>query len=202
MPRPSTRPFLSVFASLPLAGLLLVVAPHEAPAQITATARPGATPEWNKGITAISPESYYNAIDCGKKGGADPACVFWDTGVCKNDDFALAFFTPYKMVAHQVWSAVRRKQPAPQPSYPAAQRTNVTIGVTPVKGSKNVFTDLVLKRGGKVVAPMSRLKETGGGSFTYGYAPFAPTAELTIEIVGKAGTISCTVPPDVLASFR
>ena len=33
-------------------------------------------------------------------------------------------------------------------------------------------------------------------------APFAPTAPLTIEIAGKAKTIACTVPPDVLASFR
>ncbi len=189
-------------AVLLTATALCALAPSAASAQITASARPGATPEWTKGITAISPESYYNAIDCGKQGGADPACVFWDTAVCKNDDFALAFFTPYKMVAHQVWSAVRRKQPAPQPSYPAAQRTNVTIGVTPVKGSKNVFTNLVLKRGGKAIPPMSRLLEPGGGSFTYGYAPFAPTAELTIEIVGKTNTISCTVPPDVLAAFR
>lgn len=185
-----------------VAAATVALLPLAASAQVTATGRPNATPAWTKGITAISPESYYNAIECGKQGGADPACVFWDTGVCANDDFALAFFTPYKMVAHQVWSAVRRKQPAPQPSYPAAQRTNVTIGVTPVKGSKNVFSSLVLKRGGKAIPPMSRLLEPGGGSFTYGYAPFAPTAELTIEMVGKSRTITCTVPADVLASFR
>ena len=171
-------------------------------AQITATARPGAMPPWEKGITAINPESYYAAIDCGKRGGADPACVFWDTGLCRNGDFELAFYTPYKMVAYQVWAAVRRKQPAPQPSYPEAQRTRVTIGVTPVKGSKNVFSSLALKKNGKVLPAVSKMSEPGGGKFTYDFAPFAPTAALTIEMVGKAATISCTVPPDVLASFR
>jgi len=78
----------------------------------------------------------------------------------------------------------------------------LTIGVTPVRGSKNVFSELVLKRGGKVVAAAAKANEPGGGKFTYDYAPFAPTAPLTIEIVGKAKTIACTVPPDVLASFR
>jgi hypothetical protein len=171
-------------------------------AQITATARPGAVPPWDKGIKAIDSASYYAALDCGKQGGADPACVFWDTGLCKNADFELAFYTPYKRVAYEVWNAVRRKQPVPTPSYPEAQRTRVTIGVTPVRGSKNAFSELTLKRGGKVVAPVARASEPGGGKFTYDYAPFAPTAPLTIEIVGKAKTIACTVPADVLASFR
>ncbi len=199
----------SPFAGCRRAGAVVVMAlavglvmPDVVSAQIKATARPGAKPAWTKGITAINPESYYNAMECGKQGGDDPPCVFWDTGVCKNDDFALAFFTPYKMVAHQVWSAVQRKQAPPQPSYPAAQRTRVTIGVSPVRGSKNVFSELVLKRGGKVVAPVARAAETGGGSFTYDYPAFAPTATLTIEMVGKTKTVSCTVAPAVLRSFR
>ncbi len=171
-------------------------------AQVKATARPGTKPPWAEGITAITPKSYYHAMECGKQGGDDPPCVFWDTGVCKNDDFALAFFTPYKMVAHQVWSAVRRKQAPPQPSYPAAQRTRVTIGVSPVRGSSNVFSELVLKRGGKVVPSVARAAETGGGSFTYDYPAFAPTTTLTIEMVGKTRTVSCTVAPAVLKSFR
>src|SRR6478609_3265532 len=90
-----------------------------AAAEITAQARSAPTPPWNKGILPISPESYYNAIACGKQGGADPPCVFWDTGLCKNDDFTLAMYTPYKQVAHEVWTAVKNKQPAPTPSYPA-----------------------------------------------------------------------------------
>ena len=185
-----------------IAFVIGLVLPEVVSAQVKATARPGAKPAWTKGITAITPESYYHAVECGKQGGGDPPCVFWDTGICKNDDFALAFFTPYKMVAHQVWSAVQRKQAPPQPSYPAAQRTRVTIGVSPVRGSKNVFSELVLKRGGKVIAPVARAAETRGGSFTYDYPAFAPTATLTIEMVGKTKTLTCAVAPAVLASFR
>jgi hypothetical protein len=62
--------------------------------------------------------------------------------------------------------AVRKKPPAPQPSYQSAQRARVTIGMTPVTGPTNAFTELVLKR------------------------------------VGKARTVSCVIPPDVLQQFR
>ena len=58
-----------------------LAAPGSVLAQIKATTRPGATPAWAKGIVAINPESYYNAMACGKQGGDDPPCVFWDTGV-------------------------------------------------------------------------------------------------------------------------
>jgi len=123
-----------------------------ATAQITAQIRPAPKPPWSKGILPISRESYYNAMECGKQGGQDPPCVFWDTGICKNDDFQLAFYTPYKMVAYEVWNAVRQKQPAPTPNYAEAQRTRITVGVTPARGSKNAFSDLILKRDGKTVA--------------------------------------------------
>ena len=36
------------------------------------------TPPWDKGIQPISRDSYWNAVECGKQGGARPACVFYD----------------------------------------------------------------------------------------------------------------------------
>jgi hypothetical protein len=69
-------------------------------------------PVWDKGIQPISRDSYWNAIECGKQGGQRPLCVFYDADLCKNDDFTLAFFTPYKMVAYEVWRTVRHGQPA------------------------------------------------------------------------------------------
>jgi hypothetical protein len=174
----------------------------EAQVSIKAVARPGAIPPWDKGMIAITAESYYHAIECGKQGGEDPACVFWDTGLCKNDDFALAFYSGYKQVAYEVWAAVRKKKPAPQPSYQAAQRTRVTIGVTPAPGSKNVFTDVVLKRGGKAVPPAVRTVSGGTGNFTFDYAAWAPTSSVTLQMVGTARTISCVIPPEVLRQFR
>lgn len=171
-------------------------------AQIKAQARAGAVPPWSKGILPINPERYYQAIECGKQGGQDPPCVFWDTGLCKNDDFVLAMYTPYKMVAYEVWRVVSQKQPAPTPNYAEAQRTRVTVGLTPVRGSKNVLSDLVLKRGGRVVAPVDRSLSGGGGRFTFDYPAFASTAGLTLDLVGKEKTISCTIDRAVLAQFR
>ncbi len=150
----------------------------------------------------INAESYYHAIECGKQGGDDSACVFWDTGLCRNDDFALAVYSGYKQVAYEVWAAVRKTKPAPQPSYQAAQRTRVTIGISPVTGSKNALTDFVVKRGGKPVQPAVRTLSGGTGNFTFDYAVFAPTATVTLEMIGRARTVSCAIPPDVLRHFR
>src|SRR5262249_31885686 len=82
--------------------------------QVKALPKP-ASPPWDKGIQPISRDSYYSAIACGKQGGANPMCVFWDTGLCKNDDFTLTMYTPYKQVAYEVWQAVKNKQEAPTP---------------------------------------------------------------------------------------
>ena len=147
-------------------------------------------------------ESYYHAIECGKQGGDDPACVFWDTGLCKNDDFTLTFYSGYKQVAYEVWTAVRKKKPAPQPSYQAAQRTRVTIAVAPAPGSKNTLTGFAVKRGGKVVQPTVRTVSGGAGSFTFDYPAWAPTASVTLDMIGKTRTISCVIPPAVLRQFR
>ena len=160
------------------------------------------SPAWDKGIQPISRESYYNAIECGKQPGARPACVFYDADFCKNTDFALTFFTPYKMVSYTVWQSVSRKQPAPQPDYGAAQRTRVTLGITPVKGSKNPITALSIKRDGKVVKPATESVDEAGGRFIFDPAAFAPTSEITIELAGKSSTKTCVVSPAVLKTLR
>jgi hypothetical protein len=159
-------------------------------------------PAWDKGIQPISRDSYYNAIECGKKDGANPPCVFYDTGLCKNDDFTLALFTPYKMVAYEVWQAVRKKQEPPMPSYAEAQRTRITLGVTPVAGSKNPIAGVSIKRGGRIVKPATQSLDAGGGKFIFEFAAFAPTEDITLELAGRARTLSCAVPHTVLTLFR
>ncbi len=176
--------------------------PSSAAAQVRAQPRPGATPPWTKGILPINSESYYHAIECGKQGDTDPPCVFWDTGLCKNDDFTLAMYTPYKQVAYEVWSAVRRKQPPPQPNYQAAQQTRVTIGVTAAQSATNALTGLVLKRGGRSIPSVDRSLANGGGRFTFDFPAFAPTGTITLDLVGKARTISCVIDQTTLKSFR
>jgi hypothetical protein len=171
-------------------------------AQIKAAGRGPAKPAWDKGILPISAESYWNAVECGKQGGEDPPCVFFDTGLCKNDDYTLALFTPYKMVAYEVWRVVRQKQPAPTPSFQEAQRTRITIGVTLARGSQNPLTGLTLKRDGKAVAPVDRSLGEGGGRFTFDYPAWAATADVTLELAGRAKTITCVIEKPVLTLFR
>ena len=181
------------------AAALCVSVAAQAPVQVKATLPAGTLPAWEKGIQPINAESYYQAIECGKQGG-NPACVFWDTGLCKNPDFEIAMYTPYKSVAYEVWRVVSQKQPAPQPNYAEAQRTRITVGITPVRGSKNALTDFVLKRGGKPVTPTAR--EPSTRRFTYDFPAFAPTAAITFDMVGKTGTVSCSIDTATLKRMR
>jgi hypothetical protein len=185
-----------------LAGLLLSTESAYAQVKITAVARPGAAPAWGEGMRPVDSASYYHAIECGKQGGEDPPCVFWDTGICKNDDFTLTFYSAYKQVAYTVWTAVKAKKPAPQPNYQAARQVRVTVAVAPAPGSRNALTAFALKRGGQAVAPVVRDIGGGAGSFTYDYAPWAPTSSVTLEMVGKARTVTCVIPAGVLKQFR
>jgi hypothetical protein len=166
-------------ASVALLGGALQAQAGAAATSIRAQARPNLTPAWGKGIQPISQESYYNAID-----------------------FTLAWYTPYKQVAYEVWAAVSRKMAAPQPNYQAAQRANVTIGVTPVKGGKNTLKEVVLKRAGKPTIVVDRSLGNGGGRYTFQTAAFAPTAEVALEMVGSERTITCTFSPAVLRQMR
>ena len=160
------------------------------------------TPAWDKGIQPISRDSYWNAVECGKQGGARPPCVFYDADLCKNDDFTLALYTPYKAVAYEVWRTIRNGQPPPTPSYSEAQRTRITLGVTLAAGSKNATTGVLIKRVGKTIEPTARALDPTGGKFTFDFPAFAPTADITIEVAGRLRTRSCSVAQSVLAMFR
>jgi len=185
-----------------LALALLLSAPAGAQTKAELPAGPN-TPAWVKGIQPISRDSYWNAVECGKQGGARPVCVFYDADLCKSDDFTLALFTPYKAVAYEVWQAVQHKQPVPTPSYGDAQRLRITVGVTRAKSSKNAIAAVAIKRDGKVVKPAtSSLDEAGGGRFIFDFAAFAPTSDITIELVGRGATRTCLVEQSVLTMFR
>jgi hypothetical protein len=183
---------------------LTLLQPMPAQAQIKAQLPPGPnTPVWDKGIQAISRDSYWNAVECGKQGGARPVCVFYDADLCKNDDFTLTLFTPYKAVAYQVWQAVQQHQPSPTPDYGNAQRTRITLGVTRAKGSRNAITAVSIKRGARVTKPVTQsLDDSGGGRFIFDFSAFAPTSDITIELAGRAATRTCLVEQGVLTKFR
>src|SRR6266850_914273 len=138
---------------LALWAALAATAPGSADAQIKAQLAPGITPAWDKGIQPIGRDNYWNALECGKQGGERPACVFYDADLCKNNDFVLALFTPYKLVAYETWQATRKHQEPLATSYGDAQKTRVTLGITPVRGSKNTITAVSIKRGGLVMKP-------------------------------------------------
>jgi hypothetical protein len=181
---------------------LSLLLPRPAAAQLKAQAASGATPAWDKGIQPIARDNYWNAVECGKQGGERPACVFYDADLCKNADFALALFTPYKLVAYETWQAARKHQEPLATSFGDAQKTRITLGVTPVKGSKDAITAVSIKRGSRVIKPATQALEPPGGRFIIDFAAFAPTSDITIELAGTTKSYSCLVERPVLASFR
>lgn len=193
------------FPVLGLAGLLLAAAAPalaQAVVDVKGQLPPTITPAWTRGIQAINQENYWNAVNCGKQGGQRPLCVFYDADVCSNDDFEMAMFTPYKMVAYEVWRAVRAKQEVPTPSYSEAQRTRITVKLTPKPAAKNALTGIALKRGAQAVAPVSKSLDGGVGNFIFDFTAFAPTSDVTIEMIGRTRTIACHIGQPVLALFR
>ena len=187
--------------ALAAAVVLALAVPAAGQAPIKATV-PASKPAWAKGIQPLTRDSYYHAIECGKLGAAQPSCVFYDAGLCKNEDFVLALYSPYKQVAYEVWGAVSRKRPVPTPSYQAAQQTRVVIGITPVRGAKNQIANVLVKRGGKTIEPDTRTIDGTSGNFIFGFPPFAPTATITLDMVGKARTISCVLDRAALSRLR
>jgi hypothetical protein len=185
------------------AALLLIAGFPAVPgAQVKAQLPQAITPVWTNGIQPISRESYWNAVACGKQGGARPLCVFYDAVLCANDDYTLAMFTPYKLVAYEVWRAVRERQEPPAPSYSEAQRTRITVKLTPKSGASNSLTGLVIKRGAQTIKPATQSLEGGGGSFIFDFAAFAPTEAITLEMAGRTRTQSCLIDRTVLAALR
>jgi hypothetical protein len=180
---------------------LSLPAAAQAPAPVKATV-PASKPPWSKGIQPLNRDSYYHAIECGKNGAVQPSCVFYDADLCKNDDFVLSFYSPYKQVAYEVWGAVSRKRPAPTPSYQAAQQTRVVIGITLVRGAKNQIANVLVKRGGKTIEADTRTIDGTSGNFIFPFPPFAPTATITLEMVGKVRTQSCILDRAALSRLR
>ena len=182
--------------------LCVLVSPAAAQTAVTGALPSTIAPAWSKGIQAINQENYWNAVNCGKQGGARPLCVFYDADVCKNDDFEMALFTPYKMVAYEVWRAVRAKQEPPTPSYAEAQRTRISVKLTPKPAAKNPAAGMAIKRGDQTLKPVSTSLEAGVGTFIYDFGAFAPTSAIEIQMIGKARTVACQVDQSVLALFR
>ena len=181
--------------------VLALVAPL-AGGQVKGRLPAGITPAWSKGIQPISRASYWNAMECGKQSAARPACVFWDADLCANDEFTLAFYTPYKQVAYTVWQAVSHKQPAPTPSYAEAGRMRIIIGVKPRHAAQNPVTGLTIMRGKTTIDPSSRSLDDGGGTFYFDFGPFAPTSGITLSMAGKTKTVTCAIDRPTLAGMR
>ena len=85
---------------------------------------------------------------------------------------------------------------------PAMAPTDFNLGGTPVKGSKNAITAVNIRRGGRLVQPATQSLDANGGRFIFDPSAFAPTGNVTIELVGRVKTHTCLIEKPVLTLFR
>jgi hypothetical protein len=53
-----------------------------------------------------------------------------------------------------------------------------------------------------MVTPVDRSVNESGGRFTFDYPAFAATSDVTLDLVGRARTISCLIERPVLTQLR
>ena len=124
-------------------------------------------------------------------------------GLCKNADFELAMYTPYKMVAYEVWRVVSQKQPPPQPNYAEAQRTRITIGCDAGQRLEERVhgSGAEARREAGRRRPHVRSRPARAVSRST-FPAFAPTAAISVDLVGKDRTISCAIDAATLKRMR
>jgi hypothetical protein len=49
---------------------------------------------------------------------------------------------------------------------------------------------------------VDRSVSSDGGRFTFDFPAFAPSADVTLDLIGQSKTISCRIPQAVLRTFR
>ena len=104
-----------------------------------------------------------------------------------------------------VWTAVSRKQPGAKAEISRPRSVQrVTIGVTQAKGAKQRAEGsrrpARRQAGGDVraLAPSAG----GGTALRLDCAAFAPTADVTIQMIGQQKTLGCLLPQAVLHQLR
>ena len=177
-----------------------VLAQAPAPPAVKAAMPPAAKPAWNKGIQPISQTAIRTPSSAASR-AAPSRRASYDADLCKNDDYRLSLYSPYKQVAYEVWEAVRRSR----------SRRRRATGAPSGRGSRSVSRRPRLeKRAGRAGDEARRPDGRAGhldvrrrGRQLHLRRPaFAPSATVTLELTGKTRTQTCVIAPAVLARFR
>jgi len=139
----------------------------------------------------INAESYYTRSSA-EAGRRRPPCVFWDTGICKNDDSAWLLLS-HKQVAYEVWTRCARSGRHRSPAISRAANARDPRGDAGA-GLEERLTDLVVKRGGKPVPAAIRTISAARG-ISRSTTRCGPNHHRHARDDRKARTISCVIRP-------
>lgn len=130
--------------------------------------------------------------------------------------FRLLIQTPYSSVAGLAAEAARRHQDFAAPPLEAVNH-GVTLDVAPGPSitTADAVENVVLRRDGQIIKPlkshvepatvqtaMGARRELSQGQFLFPMDPFAPTAALTIVVIGRTGNWEWTMTPRELAVLK
>lgn len=168
------------------------------------------------GIQPITMELRDKAIRCGEA-GAHCAIAPYRLASPETQPFSAWIATPYSRVAFSVFEALRLKQP-PRPMEPgAANGWGVGIYVSPAEdyARGDSIRRVVIERAGRAIEPETTTlapvtlvnaagekKQVSKGFFAFPLETFAPTADITIVLMGSAGEIRCPLSRRKLAALK
>lgn len=135
----------------------------------------------------------------------------------KDPPFNVTILTPWARAAMTALEAKRKYEPAPQLSADALNRLGLSIEVFPGSSmtTADAIENVVIKRGENIIRPIERKveprtiqnalgakRELSMGTFRFEMDALAPTADVTIVLIGSRGNYEITLTPAELSHLR
>ena len=166
------------------------------------------------GIRRLTLETRDEAIRCGETG---LACAIEPYRLCAPEKYTAWIASPFSRVALSVAESLGR-QDRPRPITPgAANGWGVGVYVSPAADfdSAESIKRVVIQRGSSTIEPETATlspvtvenatgekKQLLKGFFGFSLEAFAPTADITIVLIGSTGEVRCRLDQEKLSSLR
>jgi hypothetical protein len=170
-----------------------------------------------RGIQRLTLESRDEAVECGKS-GAD--CAIKPYRLCSTNigQRYLAFLaTPFSRVASSIFEMSKKRERLRAMSPGAANGWGVGIYISPSENLDHAdsIQNVVIRREGHTIQPLTTTiapvhyttrtgvkKQLWKGFFAFPMDSFAPTADITVVLIGGTGEVTCTLDSLKLSTLR
>jgi hypothetical protein len=166
------------------------------------------------GIQPVTLETHEEAVRCGEIG---PECAITPYRLCSSEKYSAWIASPFSRVARSV-AEFRIRKVRPQLMTPGVAN-GWGVGVYVAPGSDYDRADsikrVIIKRGATTLEPVTTTiapvtltnaagekKQVSKGFFSFPLEAFAPTADITVVLIGSTGEVRCNFDQQRLAALR